>query len=178
MPQQAEFSNNRPPPTAGMLPPAQPFVTTPPVVISRSRLRVVEEVSVTEPSGDTVPFETRFGRWLETDEQPCIRRLTVGPAWSPLTGAGTWLAVTGHLVIRNDAAQLPTIPTPEEAAEMKTAIVEWGVFVALDGYQAIVPIGEIPLGESARPGMVSDLGVIRLRCKAGMKKITVAMFPY
>lgn len=75
-----------------------------------ARLSVVEQVyhQLTEGGGPAV-VETRFSRWLETDEQPWRRTAkgedAAGPEWKPLNLG--WLAggPVGMIVLRNEAVE-------------------------------------------------------------------------
>lgn len=133
----------------------------------KPRLTVVETVYHQDPANGPTAFEAPFGRQLETDEQPCVRRLTVGTDWQAL--GGVWLAESCQVVLRNEEGQFHgPLPSAQQKAEAAARVVEVGVS---DMVLAVVRPGESCRFEPA------DLHTIRVRCVAGSAKVTAAVFP-
>jgi hypothetical protein len=138
----------------------------------RARLFVVEQV-YHQPAGQSpTSVESRFGRWLGSDEQPHLRPMTVGPNWQPLdTG---WVGEkVGHIVIANEEGKSRLRqPTEAERQETEAKVVEIGVESdhLVDTFALVRP-GETCRFEPAAAGM------LRLRCRVGAACCSVAVLP-
>lgn len=108
----------------------------------RSRLRVVETVSFQRPRANAEAEPARFGRALESDEEPYTRRYKVGPAGVKLELG--W--VTACSMLRVEHAGPKASPT---------VLLQVGD----------VPVAWIPRGETAR-FCPADVTSISLSCEA------------
>lgn len=139
---------------------------------SSSRITVVETVYHQTVPDQPTALESRFSRFLASDEQVYVRRLTVGEDWQRLdTG---WLKVASLLLVSNDEGRGQQVqPTDQERADIAARVIE----VAHGEYRsAILPDWLIPPGESLR-GCPASLGNIWLRCRQGVARCTVVLFP-
>lgn len=149
--------------------PRAPRPASRPVV--KDRLSVVEAVYHTPFGKDPVSTESRFSRWLETDEQPYVRRIKVGPEWRQLDAG--WLAAASMLLVANEEGLDQTRqPTQAELAASVARVVLVGVWAGGE----VVPCFRVPPGESMRAEPVS-LGAIRLRCEAGEARCVITIYP-
>lgn len=121
----------------------------------------------------TTPLKVRpFERWLDEDDQPVVRPATLGEEWQPLTCA--WLeGRVGMVLILNSEPAWTARPTKEQAAEAEARVVEVGW--ALPG-GGVLTVEQIPVGESLRLSPI-DAGLLRLRCRRGSVKVSVALLP-
>lgn len=136
------------------------------------RVTVVETVHHQLPDAEPATVETRFQRWLESDEQLYRRTLRVGAEWTPIdTG---WVESPAVLLLRNDREMFAVQPTEEEKTMAAGKVLEIGV--RLDGADAVVPLFAVHPGHSfrAEPLAVKSL---RVRCRVGSTKCTVAAVP-
>lgn len=133
----------------------------------KNRLIVVDTVFHQGAMEQPTAAESRFARWLDTDEQPCVRKSKVGQDWKPLCDGG-WLTQVGMLLLSNDEGRFLVVPTPKEEKEMAARI--------LDVAQGETAVARVRPGESLRFEPV-DLQGLRLRCQAGVAKYTVTMIP-
>jgi hypothetical protein len=128
------------------------------------RVTVVEGVYHMGVDVPTTVTENRFSRDVESDEQPYIRRFTVGSDWVQLdTG---WVDAIGMLVISNEEGRVfQRIPTKEEREETMRRVVE----VAGTPPWLILPT------ESMR-GLPANRSV-RMRCLHGEARVVVTVVP-
>lgn len=135
----------------------------------QARLVVVETVYHQPADAEPTAAESRFGRWLTTDEQPYVRRGRIGEEWQPLVAAeACWLDQSSMVVITNQEGGFHLQPTEQQQAEMDARVLE----VGREGSVLLV----VPPGESAR-FQPWDLTALRVRCRSGEAKYTVAIFP-
>lgn len=132
------------------------------VPVKQPRITIVSSVYHQIPGDKTSgPPQSKYYRWLESDEQPYSRTVKVGIEWEPIdTG---WLKDKEHslLVITNSLKRLPSRkPTPEEEAEFYSHVLEIG-WIEQDN--SVTPIGYIPVGEDIR---ISPLNMHRYRIRS------------
>lgn len=125
----------------------------------KSRMGVVSLLYHHQPGSQPIAVENRFSRWLGTDEQPYLRKLTLTKEWVPLDKG--WLDVAGMLMIRN-----------EEDKEGTEKIIE----VALNAEPMTYGFAKVRPKESAQ-FEPDNLHSLRLRCLAGPAKCTLALIP-
>jgi len=134
----------------------------------KARLVVVETVYCQSPGEQPVAVESRFGRALNSQEQPYRRVIKVGESWQPLDHG--WVEEASMLVISNEEGKyLQVVPTEEQRKELETKVVE----LAFPGQSGC---WLIPPGDSFR-GCPSGLGSLLVRCRKGMSKCVVHVFP-
>lgn len=139
----------------------------------KSRLTVICTVYHQPLAEGAASAESHFARWLETDEQPCIRRLKATPEWQPIEGL--WLTESGMLCLTNDEGRFPQVqPTDEERRAAATKVLEVGVL--MESGVPVTLFARILPGESAR-FQPHDLTALRIRCRAGVAKYTASVFP-
>lgn len=138
---------------------------------NKPRLTVLDTIYYQAPGDDPVAFKGPFARLLESEEQPCIRKLVVGEPWQAVEGL--WLSAAGLLGVRNDEGTFTgVIPTPEQRQEVAARIVEVGVV----DVERVTRFAFLRPGESCR-FEPADMAALRLRCQRGQAKVTVAAFP-
>lgn len=119
-----------------------------------------------QPGSEPVSVDSRFSRWLDTDEQPYLRKLTLAEEWVPLDKG--WLEVAGMLVIRNDEAK--------DQTRIHNPVIEVAIVKDNEGGNWIVPFAFVRPSESAQFEPVC-LDNFRLRCLKGQAKCTLALIP-
>lgn len=149
----------------------KPSLPPPSPVIPKGRLTVVEMVYVQTPNAGPVAVESRYGVWIESDEQPYTRRLTVGPEWQPLDLG--WLRDVPialiHLSNEGYGRSLVT-PTAEQSATLTEHIVE------VSATRQYVLFSYLSPGESLRvppPGVVDWY----VRCPNGRSTCVLNVIP-
>src|SRR6185312_8298003 len=89
---------------------------------NRARLGLVCTVYHQQPGNEPISAESRFSRWLESEEQPYLRKLVIGEEWT-LLDCG-WLEDVGMLLLRNEEGKFQVQPTEAERAEVMSRVVE------------------------------------------------------
>lgn len=157
----------------------------------RCRLTVLHTTYYQAPGQEPTSVECNYGDWLQTDEQPYSRRITVGPDWVPVDLG--WIRDPGYVVITNEAPTFRTLPTPEERADAYARVVEVGVEVpsppeaktvrdmhapprATPTGPVIMPVWLVGPGKDL-PGVLSNPGCLRVRCTHGACRITITAYP-
>lgn len=138
----------------------------------RSRLVVVETVYCQPPDTPGVANETRYSKFLETDEQIYgPRRMISGEEWKPLDCG--WINEASMLTITNEEGKhLQKNPTQEEQAVINARIIELGVITGVE----TVPFAKIPPRESLRL-TPTNLSRWVIRCCKGKAKALITLFP-
>lgn len=114
-----------------------------------------------------------WSRPLDTDEQPYRREQKVGEDWTELDCG--WLDRAGYLRVANRGRRSIAVqPTEYERADLATAVLEVGVAVP-DG-SAVVAVAVVVPGEDCRFAP-ADAGSVRLRCRRGVTRAAVAVYP-
>jgi hypothetical protein len=134
-----------------------------------SVLTVVCRVYFQQPSAAPLAVESSFSRGVEGEEQPWVRRLSVGKDWQPLDAG--WLPLASCLLILNEEGRhWAVIPTPEQSQ----AAAERIVLVAPDDSE----VGwKVRPGESMR-AEPSDVKKLRLRCLGeGSARVQIIAIP-
>jgi hypothetical protein len=155
---------------------------------SKSRIGVVESVYCQQPGDNPISAESRFSRWLNTDEQPYSRKIKVTEEWQPLDWG--WLKKASMLVVVNEEGRfLQVQPTPQERCDAISKVVEIGIAVCLDGGTLNIPFAEILPRESSRfsPCKSIEAGLVLccrhgeaslvLRCRHGEARCSIMLFP-
>lgn len=159
-------------PRAGGVRPAHPPSPAPGMrpAKRRPRLSVVQMVYHQQPDGQPTVQEARYSRWLESDEQPYLRRMTVGEEWVALDVG--WVEKAGMLVLRNEGGPpSPVKLTPEQKAEAAAKVIEVGFTEGLTGQVWLIPPGE------SMAGVPRNAKELRVRCQSGEVKLSVCVLP-
>lgn len=157
----------------------QKFPKAIPTDLLKDRLTVVETVYFQPVEGEGAATETRFSRWLKSrDEQPCMRsyrgKQVATQDWVLLEGL--WVEHCGQLVITNDEGKgLLVNPSAEEQELISHRVLEVGLFHPVTPNTPLA-FAIIPPGESAR-FYPANLAGLRLRCREGTARYTVAAYP-
>jgi hypothetical protein len=153
-----------------------------------NRLMVVEMLYHQSIEDQPTAFETRFARWLQTDEQPYVRKAKATEEWQPLdTG---WLQESSMLLISNvEGTVIDRQPSQEEQDALASRILELGLLVSEaapskrtmhsqqgDQQSVVLPFGEIPPGETCRFSPV-NLDRILVRCRKRSARYSVTALP-
>ncbi len=136
------------------------------------RVTVVCQAYFHQPMDQPSGVEMRWGRWLNAeDEQPWIRRMTIGDEWS-VVDAGWNADSLSLLTIENEFSRYQVMPTPEERRDDDAKLVELSLrgdgvtdFLLRPGEGMFLPLA---------PERVIRL---RVRCQLGSTKIVVRSFP-
>jgi hypothetical protein len=180
-----------PPPPSAEPPPTEVFTPQAPAR-GKSRVTVVEQVyhQVTgeQPTVINTPPAWRDG---DTDEQPWVREITIGGAWTALDLG--WFkdnpAGVGTLVLRNKAAARNVIPTDAEAAEQASHVIEVAIAPpppSIEGKRTMfaAPRAAEPTvfhafapGEPTLRVQPPDAGAVVVRCRAGVARLAIAALP-
>lgn len=155
---------------------------------SRPRVTVVEQAYYQSPDDQPRVVETRYSQDLRTDEQPYLRLMKVTEEWKHIDHG--WVEDASWLIITNEEGKVGTvIPSREEQLAAANKVVELGWEFAQpdEGPRTmhsperappppVVGVIEINPGTSIRicPKFVR---AIRLRCRSGMARVTVNLFP-
>ena len=136
------------------------------------RIAVRELLYHQAPQEQPTAVESVFSRPLSTEEQPYTRKAKVNEAWVPVeTG---WLLGAGMLHLANEEGRFQQVqPTPGERAAAARKVVEVGLAVA-EGEVAVCWL--LRPGESLR-AEPAEVGRLRLRCREGVARVTVNVFP-
>lgn len=86
---------------------------------NRCRFGAVTTLFHQQPRTPAFTVDVRFTRFLDSDEQPYQRRLTLTESWVPLD-LGSWIdpEKVAVLIIKNEEGRHLTIPTEEEKKDM------------------------------------------------------------
>ncbi len=157
---------------------SEPLIREGPIKVvhtpQKARLRVVEQVSFQGPNTEAVAFETRVGRWLESDQQPCLRvGVKIDTNWICLNDIkGIYLDPDkiSMLILKNLPPEFSVIPTKEQQQEADSNVLE----VSFKG--STEADCRIPRGESTR-FHPTDIRNIFVRCASGETKISLVLYP-
>lgn len=134
----------------------------------RNRVAVVETVYFQAHGEQPLPpIESRYYRWLNSEEQPYNRNLKLTETWTRLDMG--WLGDAGLLVIHNVPERLQTQPTDKERLAMANKVIELT-------YDTANPEWVILPGESLRahPTRAKDLFI---RCRSGECRAYINVIP-
>lgn len=140
----------------------------------RSKLTVVETVYHQGANRQPTSTDSRYSRYLETDDQPYSRTVTLDEAWKVLDIG--WFAERQPLrvrllVIQNEEGKYLAIqPTDLERLALKEKVVE----VSVGGISAD---WEVLPGESLRGSPSGDPRRLRLRSRSGKTRCTYTLYP-
>lgn|SRR3990167_2004418 len=135
---------------------------------SKARLSVVETVYHQVLGEQPTHISSRYCHNLSTNEQPYIRRVTVGSSWEKLdTG---WLKDrVSWIHIQNEEGRNPTVnPTEEQRKELESL----SILISLE----YVSFARISPRESLRfqPSSPSELFI---RCESSSARCTITAYP-
>ena len=138
----------------------------------RCRFGVIGQTFQQLPGKPALVVESRFMRWLDSEEQAYQRTLVLTEEWKQLEVG--WLSDDGiaRLVIKNDEGRFLTTPTEEEKQAMAERVVEVGISQVY-GYRAYFRIRP---GEDlqSEPTNASNL---YLRSTKGKVRCTITAIP-
>lgn len=141
------------------------------LLVLKARFVVVDKLYYEMPNTEPIVVDSGFARWLETDEQPYIRRFTVGEQWQAVNTG--WLEETSMLLIENNEERFTVNPTSEEKTEAAQKVIEIAFPAGKEWTEAswlILP------GESLR-GTPANIKNLWLRCRKGKAKCTITLIP-
>lgn len=138
-----------------------------------ARIGVVSTIYHQQPDAEPIAVEARFSRWLESSEQPYLRKLTIGEKWTPLDLG--WLQGAGRIFLKNEEGRFAVQPTQEEREATMSRIVELAVVEPITGNRHF-SWGKVRPGESLcfEP---TDPTSVRLRCQRGQARVTLLIVP-
>ena len=151
----------------------------------QDRLTVVEKVYHQQHGEQPIQIERSFERMLQTQDAPYNGhpRRTISEEWTPLDFG--WLedgGVSVAYVINDEGKNLKTMPTAEEKAAIAAKVLEIANVVDLldiDGTTKSTPVGmiiTIPPGET-RLLSLDNFDPIRVRCRSGVARVSIWLFP-
>lgn len=155
---------------------------------SRPRVTVVEQAYYQSPDDQPRCVETRYSQDLASDEQPYLRLMKVTEEWKPVDHG--WIEEASLLILTNEEGRIGTvIPSRAdlEASSMKVIEIGWQLEGPPEGPRTmhspdrlppppIVPFLVVHPGKSVRV-TPQFLRAMRLRCRSGMARATVNLFP-
>jgi len=133
-----------------------------------SNLTVLSTVYHSQPGEDPSMCEAKFSAPLESNEQPYVRKKTVGNAWEKLDCG--WLQEASLVVIINtEGTNLQTRPSEEESAEIASRVIHLR-YSGSDCHWEIPP-------KKFFLGAPSDVDLLEIRCAKGSAKVHIHVFP-
>ncbi len=135
------------------------------------RITVVENVYHQSPNGNPTTTSSSYNRFLETDEQPYIRHITVTSEWQPIDLGWLKDVGIGMLIIQNNAK-----PTPVLSSERRENLTNYlhTIKVSLRDTKAIDMY--IYCGESTR-FVPANIHHLYIRVTSGKVKATITAIP-
>jgi len=142
---------------------------------NKARLGVVETVYLQQPEVQPLTVESRFSRWLDSEEQPYQRRFIVSTSWSPLDLGWLKGQAVGMLILKNEEGKFQIQPTEVQREEVNERVLELAYHVPQPDPKSrtmhdppaddlYLPFAQIRPGESVRFEPV-DPQRIMVRCK-------------
>lgn len=147
-------------------------VVTPPPRMSAPKTRtvIVEQVYHQRPYEQATSYRLDFVRLTDAADQPYVREISVGPAWTALDLG--WIAKPGVLHLLNTEGKgLRVRPTEEEQAAIDARVVEVRYAGAAEDEAFLVEPGNVL---RCRPAKAAGLVA---RCKAGPAKCQLTVLP-
>ena len=140
------------------------------------RITVVEHLyHYADEQSQPTSIESIFTRHLKSDEQPYIRILKLTEDWIPLDKG--WVEEVGTIVIKNMEGTRYTVnPTDEERKVVESRIVEIGYHNSLS-LNLATAFQLVPPQESSGRITPADWFSLRVRCRSGVAKITLTVYP-
>jgi hypothetical protein len=136
-----------------------------------SSITVVESVYYAAAGEQPHVVENHFARRLTSAEQLYVRKTTVAEGWQPLDAG--WVRLAAMIVLTNEEGRRSQVqPTSEEKAMTAVRVVEIGVLGPdrVEAFALVLP------GESCR-FQPADTRTLRVCCRQGQARITIAAFP-
>jgi len=149
----------------------------PPTPLPRSRLTVVTKVYVNLPGENTIgPEPISYYRWLESEERPYSRTISVNEQWSILDLGWLQEQSIAHIVFSNHTKRpLGKVPEQSVIDEWRDKAVELGI--APDAMNAaVIPILYFSPEEGLGLSPTSPKN-LRVRCRKGTAKLTYYIVP-
>jgi hypothetical protein len=152
---------------------------------NKSRIVIVENVYHQSPNEDPIVVESRFDRWLSTNEQPFIRKMYVEQEWKPLDYG--WINNASILVITNEKDKSIAVrPTHSQQELLNNRILEVGIIPTIEDKprdmhspkldNTPIIFTTIPPGESIRINPPNVKSVV-IRCQGiGVTRCTISLF--
>lgn len=156
--------------------------STPPLnLITKDAVVVVGQVCHRRHANQPTSTTIQFVRDLETEEQPYTRlchkeKSKATEEWQMIdTG---WLENdVSILIISNDeGGHSDTNLTPEALEEIKSRVIEIGIYVDASHFSETIPIQYI-LPREAFPLSLFEVDDYRIRCRKGTAKYTITAYP-
>lgn len=157
--------------------------------MDKCRIAVVEYVYHQQPDVQPTVTESRFSRWLESQEQPYLRRLTLDQTWRELDFG--WLKQSGMLVLKNEEGRFHVQPTKDEREDMAARIIEVALFLPGEKNDGSRTMHDTPLRKAigplifaiVRPGESlrfepHDVGCLRIRTMHGSARCSIMVLPH
>lgn len=144
---------------------------------ARPRLTIVETISHQQPNGQPTSVDSRFGRYLQSGEEPYTRKVMVTQNWEPLDCG--WLDEASIVSIVNNEGRFTQVqPTQEQRELVEARIVEIGCRPELsEDARPYATFGLVRPGESYRGEPAVSLKSLMIRCRSGQAKCTITIFP-
>ncbi len=145
---------------------------------TRGRLVLVESIYHQQPGDPPSAVESRWSRWLTSQEQPYVRRIQATPAWQKIDSG--WVGDDCSLLrlSNEEGKNHQFIPTEEEKERVKGLRLEVGIALVegASGEGDVLPFLSIDPGLCCRfcPTQASSL---RIRCLGGPCRCNVAVYP-
>jgi len=158
---------------------------------TKARFGVVETVYFQQPETIPVAVDSRFTRWLDSEEQPYLRQAKIGQDWQEVDVGWLENLPVSQLVLRNDEGKFQVQPTSEQRALVMGRILELAILPRPDASDLTKcrtmrspPKREIPPLSFAvlRPGQSLrfepvDANRLVIRCKSGTARLTLFAIP-
>lgn len=133
----------------------------------RPRLTVVQTVYFAVPNEHPMSVDSRYNCEVDSQEQPWMRRLTIGEEWAPLEGC--WLKQCSELVLINEEGKSFLVqPTEAERADIRLR----EILVRMGG----TLVSTVRPGRSVRLAP-PDIADVLVRCLHKGAKATIVVFP-
>lgn len=142
-----------------------------------SHLTIVDTIYYQQGGDSTVSADSRYTRWMDSEEQHYNRQLKIGMEWEKLNVG--WISDCGMLMIKNrEGTNQKVHPSEEEKEDTANKVLEIGVVLPElpEVPSKTIPFAIVLPGESLRfhPYKVGNLYV---RCKHGPCRIIIDAFP-
>ncbi len=140
------------------------------------RIVVVESVYHQQEPDPATMVESRFSRFLTSEDSPLVRRTTIGEEWAHLSCAG--IETQGSmLVIQNLEGMVQArIPSADEKEKLNSRVLCLGISLDDGSLDPFVVFATVAPGESIRLSP-SNLKDYRIKCMSGKSRYALALFP-
>lgn len=152
---------------------AEPPTGPPPKRDMRPRITVVQQIYHQVQGNDPTVLDGGFTRWLDSDEQPFLRKCKASEGWQKLEVG--WIEQAGQLTIVNGAGKPHNFVQPSEEEKKAEGLKVLEVGIEVDGN--VVPCWQVPPGENLRAMPLCELSRIMVRCRQGEVRFSVFLIP-